>query len=429
MIKKINLVLILTVLVFAFHSAEAALTADTDLAQGKTASGTFSNSKAATDGNDTRIASAVSGNINDYPQFLTIDLGEPVYIQRIKVFWDKDAYANEYDVRLSNDTKSWNTELLKADAGTGAIDNYGGTISQTITGKRFGSASRYVQIYVPIGSRITNQWGKNVKIVEVQVFPLVGQKISIEDASAYVVTDKKAIIAIKTNIGVDKASLIYGLNPNSLSRSATINETGLLTSASIYDLIPDRSYFYKVKVWDYYGNAAESKVINFAPAKGNVALGKRVSGTFKELPPNDPYVDNKKDVLARVTDGGTSYFTSMATSGMVSQSDQYVVIDLGNRYPISDVVTYWRNLAYPQEFSVQVSNDNLTYSNGMSGLDAGRGAFMRSDAGDPMRVLKASLNGLTARYVKILVRQGSPCFQKHADWDFVQLMEVEVIPK
>ena len=34
--------------------------------------------------------------------------------------------------------------------------------------------------------------------------------------------------------------------------------------------------------------------------------------------------------------------------------------------------------------------------------------------------------GAEARYVQVLIEKGSPYFVKHTDWDFVQLMEVEV---
>ncbi|MFH1683417.1 MAG: discoidin domain-containing protein [Candidatus Margulisiibacteriota bacterium] len=119
----------------------------------------------------------------------------------------------------------------------------------------------------------------------------------------------------------------------------------------------------------------------------------------------------------------------MATSRSVNKEDQYAIIDLGRPYEIENVVTYWRNLAYPQDFVVTVSNDNSSFFDGLEKQDAGKGAFSRSDAGDPMRVLNSKLDGVTARYIKVLIKQGSSCFQKHTDWDFVQLMEVKVIPR
>ncbi|MFH1347627.1 MAG: discoidin domain-containing protein [Candidatus Margulisiibacteriota bacterium] len=420
--------LIIFVLLFfvTSYAAGAALTADTNLAIKKAAKGTFSNLNAVTDGQVPRSSAAVSGDISKSPQFLTVDLGSPTYIRRIKIFWDKDSYSNQYDVRVSSDKKSWQTELSQADAGTGVVDNRTGTISQTITGRRFRSASRYVQIYIPFGSKAT---AGNVKISEVQVFPAADQKIAIEDTSAYVVTDKLAIVTVKTDIGAGSASVLYGLSPDSLNQEAAIDEVGEVTSASLKNLVPQRTYFYKVRVWDYFGNMAESRVNQFAPAKANVALGKKVLGTFTALPPRDPYVDTKKDVLSRITDGGTSYFTAMATSRSVNKEDQYAIIDLGRPYKIDNVITYWRNLAYPQDFAVTVSNDNSSYFDGLEKQDAGKGAFSRSDAGDPMRVLKTSLDGVTARYIKVLIKQGSSCFQKHTDWDFVQLMEVKVIPR
>jgi hypothetical protein len=428
-LKNIFPLLILLMLVIAVSAPAAALTADTDLARGSAAFGTFSDPDAATDGVAAADKAAASGNVIDSPQFLTVDLASPAYIQRVKIFWDKDAYSNSYDIRTSSDSKNWFTELANADAGTGAVDERTGTISQTITGKRFGSLSRYVQIYIPLGSRLTNPTGKSVRIAEVQVFPAAEQKIAIEDVSAYAVTDKKAVITISSNIGATRASLSYGPSPDKLEQSAAVYETGRQSSATLYNLEPGRSCYYQARVWDAYGSMAESPVKNFAPARENAALGKKVLGTFSELPPRDSFVNKNGDVLARVTDGGTSYFTAMATSRSVNLEDQYAIIDLGKSSPISNVVTYWRNLAYPLEFDISISNDGVNFGDGAAGLNAGSGAFSRSDTGDPMRVVSADLKGTLARYVKVLVKKGAPCFQKHADWDFVQLMEVEVYPQ
>lgn len=425
---KKYLCFILGVLVAA-SAAGAALTVDTNLARDSMVTGTFSNLKAVSDGRVAAADTAASGDVSKDPQLLTIDLGTSAYIKSIKIFWDKGAYSGSYDLRVSPDSKNWFTELGGADAGTGVVDPRTGTVSQTISGKRFSSISRYVQIYIPLGSRVVNPAGRGVKIAEVQVFPAAEQKIAVEEVAAYVVTDKKAIVTVKTNIGAARASVSYGLAPDFLDQSAAIYETGQTTSATIYNLIPGRSYFYQVRAWDLYGNMAESRILNFAPSKGNAALGRKVLGTFTELPPRDPYVEKSKDVLSRLTDGGTSYFTSMATSRSIHEGDQFAVIDLGSRVPVSKVVTYWRNLAYPLSFDVSLSNDNVSYFDGAAGLDAEVGAFSRSDTGDPMRVVSAELKGTNARYVKIYIRKDSPCFQKHADWNFVQLMEVEVIPQ
>ncbi len=416
-------------LLVAASAAGAALTADTNLARSSLVTGTFSNLAVVGDGRVAASDAAASGDIAKDPQFLTVDLGTSAYIKNIKIFWDKDAYSGNYDIRVSPDSKNWFTELGGADAGTGAVDIRTGTISQNISGKRFSSISRYVQIYMPVGSKVINPAGGNVKIAEVQVFPATEQKIVIDDVSAYVVTDKKAILTIKTNIGAARASVSYGLTPNFLDQSAAVYETGQMTSATVYNLIPGRSYFYQVRVWDLYDNMSESRVFNFAPSKGNAALGRKVLGTFTELPPRDPYVDKIKDVLSRLTDGSTSYFTSMATSRSIYEGDQFAVIDLGSRVPVSKVVTYWRNLAYPLNFEVSLSDDNVSYFNGAQGLNAQSGAFSRSDTGDPMRVVAAEIKGVNARYIKIVVKKNSPCYQKHADWNFVQLMEVEVIPQ
>jgi hypothetical protein len=119
----------------------------------------------------------------------------------------------------------------------------------------------------------------------------------------------------------------------------------------------------------------------------------------------------------------------MATSSSIRKGDQNVTIDLGSSYPISSVVSYWRALAYPESFSVNLSEDGRTWTELQSKINAGEGGFARSDAGDPMRVVSTDAGGARGRFVQILIEKDSPYYAKHGDWDFVQLMEVEVFPK
>jgi hypothetical protein len=203
----------------------------------------------------------------------------------------------------------------------------------------------------------------------------------------------------------------------------------VISSAVLYNLDPGFNYYYKVQAWDAFGNKVASGLKYFKPPKFNLALNKPVSGTFDNLPPDDKLVDRSKAVQPRVTDGATGYFKGMATSGSLRKNDQKLVVDLGASYPLNALISYWRALAYPESFSVRVSNDNSAWTEVASRINAGEGAFARSDNGDPMRVVNTPLAGKEARFVEILIPKDSPYFVKHANWDFVQLMEVEVYPK
>jgi len=415
--KKTIIFLILALLASGVLAAEAY-----NYALNKTPVGTFTNAGAAVDGS--LASSAVSGNINESPQFFTIDLGTEIYVGSVRINWGADALSRDYSLRVSRDKKNWVTEFSGLDASGGALAS--GTRAQLISTRRYTIPSRYVQVYIPFGSSAT---APQVKVAEVQVLPARDLSFKLLDVNSYAVSGKRAIIVYRTSIGATAGQVLYGKDPVKLDNVATNMESGAVNSATLTGLDADSVYFYKVKAWDANGNAVESEVKNFRPARANLALGKKASGTFIYLPPNDALVDSKKDVLSRCVDGITSYFKGMATSGSVRGADQAVTIDLGGNYPIDSIVCYWRALAYPESFSIKVSSDGTSWTEVSSKVNAGEGALARSDAGDPMRVVSAPANGATARYIQVFVAKDSPYYVKHANWDFVQLMEVEVYPK
>jgi len=404
----------------------AALNAQTDLALKAVTVGTYDFPKIATDGIESAKKSVATSNVvADNDQYLIVDLGKLVYIDRVKVLWDLKAYPRDFEVRTSTDGKYWADEAVGLDAGTGASDTATGTIALNISCSRAVIGARYVQIKVPAGSGVSS--GDRVKIAEVEVSAASGQKLSLlEGTTSYVVTDRSAVIAYKTSIGTAGGKVLYGTDPNSLTNVAPNQQNGVDNSATLYGLRPGTGYYYKIQSTDLNGNLVESDVRVFATLNNNLAYNKPVEGTFTELPPSDPFVDKVKPVLPRITTNSTSYFTSTATSRSIADSDQYVTIDLGRSYPIKSIQAYWRKLAYPESYSVMVSSDNAAWTVVADNVNAADGVFSRSDTGDPMQVVSTPANGATARFVKIFIKQGSPFFHKHADWNFVQLMGVRV---
>jgi len=391
-------------------------------ALGRVPVGTFTNPVAAVD--NSTASFATSGKIDESPQFFTIDLGQEIYIGSVKLYWDAAALPRNYSIRVSNDKKNWYTEFSGLDASQGASE--GGTLSQLISTRRYTIPSRYLQVYIPIGAAAT---ATQVKIAEIQILPAQNLSFELLEVRPYAVSNQSAIIMYKTSIGAVSGQVQYGRNPNNLDKAAANLESGVINSVTLTGLDPNFTYFYKVKAQDALGNQVESKVQSFQPARANLALEKPVSGTFSNLPPNDPLVNQTKNVLSRVVDGTTGYFQGMATSGSVRAADQQVTIDLGESHPIGSIVSYWRALAYPESFTVRISEDKATWKELSTRINAGEGAFARSDAGDPMRVVNTPSDGTRARYVQIFIEKNSPCFAKHPNWDFVQLMEVQVFPK
>lgn len=425
--SKISTILIIGLIVsfsLAINShAAKPINANEDLALGQFVYGTFTNGQAATDGKAGGVG-ATSGDLTESPQYLTINLGKSLYLGRIRIVWDKNAMSNDFVVRTSSDSKYWVEEARNLDAATGVVDNATGTVALSISLARAVISSQFVQIMIPAGTKITNPQGNTVRIKEVEVFPSVNQKFTIDQISDYSVMDTSSIIMYKTSIGAASGTLRYGTNPNKLDKQAANSSSGVQNSVIVSGLKPRTAYFYQVTAVDFYGNTASSKVLNFTTVGENVALNKKVTGTFVNLPRDEKYAKpgTEPEILGRVTDGGTSYFTAMATSGSVPNADQYVVIDLGRSYNLKNIVSYWRNLAYPESLSVQISGNGSDWQTLESGLNVGSTAFGRSDAGDPMSI--ASVKGGSGRYIKLLIAKGSPIYTKHSQWDFVQLMEV-----
>ncbi len=390
-------------------------------ALGKTPVGTFQQAAKAVDGS--LSTSAVSGKLADSPQFFTIDLGADIYVGSVKIDWDSEALAENYSIRVSRDKKQWVTEFSGINAAEGEMDPASRTVSQIISTARYLIPTRYVQVYIPMGDQANSA---NVQIAEVVVLAAKDLKFTLKEVRPYVVGNKSAIIMYKTSIGAARGEVRYGTDPSKLDRVAANLESGVVSSAKLSSLVSGKTYFYQVKAWDANGNVVESSVKNLKPAGTNLALRKKVSGTFSNLPPRDNLVDKSTNVLNRTVDGITGYFKGMATSGSIRKGRQEVTIDLGQSYRIDSIVSYWRALAYPESFKIRVSNDNVNWKEISSKLDAGQGAFARSDAGDPMRVVNITAKGARARYVQVLVEKNSPYYAKHANWDFVQLMEVEV---
>ncbi len=165
---------------------------------------------------------------------------------------------------------------------------------------------------------------------------------------------------------------------------------------------------------------------DFETCENNVAFGEKVEGTF-----NGTYIaDNfvlEGDILSRVVDGNMDYKSGMAVSKEdPSVDEQWILIDLGKSYPIKDVQTFWRALAYPLEYQVLLSQDMKKWS---APTTVKNDLPSYAIGSMPMKVSKADMNGRVARYVKLMVPKGTKCYQRFDSYKFVQLVECKVHPK
>jgi len=110
----------------------------------------------AVDGDDkTRWSSAFRD-----PQWLTVDLGAPTTLSRIRINWEA-AYAKDYEVQLSTDGLLWSTAAQ-------VKDGDGGTAEHEVS-----STARFVRI---LGTRRATPYG--FSIWELQVFDNGGHVVS-----------------------------------------------------------------------------------------------------------------------------------------------------------------------------------------------------------------------------------------------------------
>jgi hypothetical protein len=110
-------------------------TSGSDVAQGKpvTVSSTEAGVNVATNAVDGNAATRWSSVYAD-PQWITVDLGQPYAVNRVRLNWEA-AYGRAYQVQISSDSANW-TNLFATTTGDGGVDDL------TVAG-----TGRYVRVY------------------------------------------------------------------------------------------------------------------------------------------------------------------------------------------------------------------------------------------------------------------------------------------
>jgi len=238
------------------------------------------------------------------------------------------------------------------------------------------------------------------------------------------VSKTTAIINWITNVATT-SQLRYGTDTN-YRKGTLIDKNFLLThNVELNGLTPSTVYHFEISAKDEFGHRIVSEDMTLTTLENNIALRKPATGTFIHCS-DERYISKETEFISRVTDGSTSYFTGMASSGDITLEDQYVIIDLGKMYPIDKVVTYWRGLAYSQDYTIKVSLDGINWTIIETGISGDDGLNERSDTGDPMKVISTPCDGVEAQYVQLFIAKGSRYYHKHKEWKFVQLMELKV---
>jgi len=273
---------------------------------------------------------------------------------------------------------------------------------------------------------------------ELATFTTTGIPLPLfEELSVGSLTKTTAIILCRTNV-LTKLWVEYGTDTEegqSQGLPLRLEDNKLMIRGSLLDfyqimldgLQPDTTYHFRLTAYDNDCHETISTARKFTTLEDNIALHATVTGTFIECP-DDKYISLDKGFLERITDGDTSYFTGMATSGDVTLQDQFVVIDMGIIQPVDRIKVYWRKLAYSRNYSIRLSEDGENWTVLASGINACEGMDELSDTGDPMKVITTQGGGAKARFVQVFVPCGNDFFHKHEEWKFVQLMEVKAYP-
>lgn len=198
---------------------------------------------------------------------------------------------------------------------------------------------------------------------------------------------------------------------------------------TLQGLQPEKHYFYKLVIQDKQGAVLMTTPLDFFTPVHNLALGKRIWGTFGCADPDAQFGTGRATGDARIVDGDLNYFTGSAVSFNADNAAQYVIIDLGREYQFKSVDVYWWGLAYSRDYRVEISHDGFVWKTLRDHLDAERGEEMRSPAGD-LLVYQSVKAVETARFVRVYMEAGSKRGTRAAmygELPYFRLCEIAVI--
>ncbi len=197
-------------------------------------------------------------------------------------------------------------------------------------------------------------------------------------------------------------------------------EKGVL---ELKNLTPETIYYYSLELKNTTGEHIKTGVFHFTTPVNNLALHKKVSGSFDQIP-KDPFISRTTPVLNRITDGILNYFHSMATSENVKKNDQLIIIDMGKNIQFSRVFIYWHSLACSKDYAISTSINSKKWQIKAQKINALKGKNIKGEKSVPVVFNEVSFKPIKARYIKLFIKKNSSFYVRSNSWDFVQLMEV-----
>lgn len=231
------------------------------------------------------------------------------------------------------------------------------------------------------------------------------------------------ILKIKNNIE-SKLELSYGEKSGEYESRVFNDEFKIEHIVKISNLIPLTKYYSKILITDRYGNKFY-KFFDFITGEYNIALGKRVEGTFTNRYIGDIF-NLEGDVIKRVNDGSFDYRNGMAVSFDPDKSDQFVIIDLEDVYPVERIITYWRALAYPKFYFIYASLDKKDWKKIATVNLENTPAKLIEGSGIPMKIGESKFDNLNTRFIKLIVFKNTPYYRKFEHYKFIQLLELKI---
>ncbi|WP_024772528.1 cellulase family glycosylhydrolase [Aquimarina macrocephali] len=268
------------------------------------------------------------------PQWISIDLGGAVNIDRVVLNWET-AYAKAYRIEVSNDGIAW-TSIYSTSTGNGKID-----------GLNISGTGRYIRMY---GTARGTAYGYS--LYEFEVYGTIGEGTGPEAPSSLSATaaSKNQIDLSWTDNANNEDSFRIERSANGTSGWASVATTTInATSYSNVGLMANTTYYYRVRAENKTGNSSYSNTVNAAtppsgiPPLENIALNKTTSASSLET--------SSFPASFAVDGSNTTRWASLE-----GVDPQWVSIDLGAIANIERVVLHWE-AAYAKVYRIEVSND------------------------------------------------------------------------
>jgi len=391
----------------------------------KVVDSTFKNPEFAFDGTGGGVGETTgSGLLSDKEQVITFELPVAIYLGQMKLTWLYNQNPFKINIEVSPDRQNW-IKLTPQQYQTSLSQKY----SFTVQNIQFVDTipAKIVRISIPKSIEGLGTAREEFSLAEIEIFQNLDKFLEFTKTEFMMAADTEAFIQFNTTI--ETVGQIYfrkkgekNWNTQRIIHYLTEHRWGL------YGLEPKTSYEIKFVAMDKIANELESPIISFKTKSANLAFQKSVEGTFNFYPPDDNITKKINKPMTRAVDNDTNYFTGMVTSGEVSESDQWMVVDLKRNESLSGLMIYWRGLAYSQDYTVQMSADGKVWKNFDIALDAAMGYATRSVKGDPMIAQEIKMEG-QGRYVRLLVKKNSKLFCFYPNHQLVQLMELKIFGK